>query len=111
MNKKHRQIYRNIIAIILLVIITLPVVLQPGHYLLIEHDHYHHQDRNSVEEESKHINCAIDDFQLSKVTIHSILIDSQVTCLNITLKSPHKQINSKCELNIPFSLRAPPDYC
>ena len=108
MNKKCRQTYHKIIATILWVIITLPVVLQPGHYLLIEHNHYHHSEKNLVDAESQHMKCAIDDFQLTKVTLHSILKTSQKICFDIALKSPYKQINTKCELNIPFSLRAPP---
>ena len=107
MSKKHRQIYRKLIAILLLVVITLPVILQPGHYLLIEH-HHHQSEQNSVSEEGDHLNCSIDDFQLSNVTLHSFLTVSQVICIDIALKFPLRQIYTKHELNIPFSLRAPP---
>ena len=108
MNKKHGQIYHKIIAILLLVIINVPIVLQPGHYLFIEHDYHHHSEQNSIDEQSDHLNCSIDDFQLSKVTLHSFLHISQAICLDIALKFPLRQINAKRELNIPFSLRAPP---
>ncbi len=108
MNKNFRQKYHKIIAIILLVVITLPVLLQPGHYLFIEHDHHHQSVENTLRSESEHFNCAIDDFQLTNVTLHTFLKVSQITCLDVTLKFPYKQINSKRELDIPFSLRAPP---
>ena len=109
MNKNFRQINHKIIAIILLMVITLPIFLQPGHYLFIEHDHHHHQSsENGLSSESEHLNCAIDDFQLTNVTLHTFFKVSQITCLDITLKLNSKQIYSKRELNIPFSLRAPP---
>jgi len=107
MNKK-KQIYRKLIAILLMVVVTLPVFLQPGHYLLIEHDHYHHSDKNSISEENQHLKCAIDDFQLTEVPVHPFLNCTQVICINIALKFSNKQIYLKRELNIPFSLRAPP---
>ncbi|MEN8120356.1 MAG: hypothetical protein ABFS35_08415 [Bacteroidota bacterium] len=108
MKNKFRQQYRNLIAIFLLVVIALPIVLQPGHYFLIEHSHYHHSDENSINSGNQHFNCTIDDFQLAKVTLHSFLKASKAICLDIVLKFPYKQINTKRELNIPFSLRAPP---
>ena len=108
MTEKNRQIYTQIIAIFLLLVIVVPVVIQPGHYFLIEHHHSQHSDKNTVSENDQHLKCEIDDFQLAKVTLHSFLINSQVVCLNIALKFPYKQINTKSELLIPFSLRAPP---
>ena len=91
-----------------MVIIALPVILQPGHYLLIDHEHYQPSEQNSVNTENEHFKCSIDDFQLTEVPLHPFLEVSQVICLDFALSLPHKQINTKSELNIPFSLRAPP---
>ena len=108
MTEKNRQIYTRIIAIFLLLVIVVPIVIQPGHYFLIEHHYNQHSYKNTVSETEQHFKCEIDDFQLAKVTLHSFIITSHIVCLNIALKFPHKQINTKSELLIPFSLRAPP---
>ncbi len=91
-----------------MLVISLPVVLQPGHYLLIKHHHYQQSEKNTLSTENQHINCVIDDFQLTNVTLHSFLKNAQINCLSIALEFPYKQINTKRELIIPFSLRAPP---
>ena len=108
MSNTFRIKYKNLIAILLMVIIIVPVIVQPGHYLIIEHEHYQHSKTKTFSTEKHHLKCSIDGFELTNVTLHSFIKVAQVVCLNASLKLPSKQIYAKRERLIHFSLRAPP---
>lgn len=108
MNKKYGQVYRKITAITLMMVIALPVIFQPTHFLFIDHVHNHQSDENTLSSESKHFNCTIDDFQLTEVTFHSHINCSQLICHNTALNTLNNQIYSERNSILTLCLRAPP---
>jgi len=102
--------YIRIVAIFLMVVIALPLIIQPAHYLFIKHDHHHGQSENTINQEDIHLSCAIDNFHFTEISLHGYIYKARIVRVFTIIKILLKPVFSKQETTIPFSLRAPPYY-
>jgi len=102
--------YTRIVAIFLMVVIVLPLIIQPAHYLFIKHDHHHDQSENTITQENTHLSCAIDNFHFTEISLSSYIYKARIVRVYTIIKNFLKPVFSKQESTIPFSLRAPPFF-
>ena len=106
MNIEKRHI--RFVAFFLLLVIAVPLIIQPGHYLFVKHVPFHNQLETSINQKNTHAVCAIDNFRFVEVTVHSFFANSQMTPVYKVLKISSKAVFHKQQAIISFSLRAPP---
>ena len=104
---KSKQ-YKRIVAILLMVVIALPLIIKPAHYLFIKHKHFHYQSENSISQGGTHFRCTIDNFHFTEITVHSLTYKTPFVAVFSTLKIVLPPVLSKQETILPFALRAPP---
>ena len=107
-NRITQKQYTRIVAIFLTVVIALPLIIQPGHYLFIKHGHFHQQAENTLSQKVTHFACAIDNFHLTEITFHPYDYKSRIVHIFTAFIIVFQPVFSKQESIIPFSLRAPP---